>query len=86
LGTVIKACSEGELAGVGRLGVAGKTSCHWKGPDGKEQHCANWQQCAYPPALVELAARFTKPWAERDFERIAKVVLAAQESWGILGA
>ncbi len=61
LGTVIKACSEGELAGVGRLGVAGKTSCRWKNhdqtdPKNLELHCANWEQCAYPPALQALEA------------------------------
>lgn len=81
LGTVIKACAEGELGGVGRLGAAGKTSCHWKGPDGQAQHCANWQQCAYPPALLELAAEFTKPWAERDLRRIEQVAQEAQATW-----
>lgn len=83
LGTVIKACSEGELAGVGRLGVAGKTSCHWRGPDGKEQHCANWQQCAYPPPLRTLEAEFKKDFKDRDFQRMAELALASQETWGL---
>ena len=73
LGTVIKACAEGELAGVGRLGMSGKTSCHWKGADGQEQHCANWQQCAYPPAMLTLEAEFKKEFQDRDFQRIAQV-------------
>jgi hypothetical protein len=83
LGTVIKACPEGELAGVGRLGVAGKTSCQWKGADGKEQHCANWQQCAYPPPLRSLETEFKKDFRERDFQRVAELALAAQETWGL---
>ena len=81
LGTVVKACANGELAGVGRLGVAGKTPCHWKNATGAEEHCANWKQCAYPPPLLELADEFTKPFAQRDFDHIAQVALAAQSSW-----
>lgn len=81
MGTVIKACADGELAGVGRLGVAGKTACEWKTADGRKEHCANWQQCAYPPPLLELAAEYTKPYEQRDFGRIARVAEEAQAAW-----
>lgn len=82
VGTVIKACAEGELAGVGRLGASGKTSCEWKTADGRRQHCANWQQCAYPPPLLALAAEYARPYEERDYARIAAVAEAAQREWG----
>lgn len=70
LGTVIKAAGAGELAGVGRLGVSGKTVCTWRGPDGHEQHCSNHGHCAIPPAMQTLMAEYVKPFAERDYARI----------------
>ena len=70
LGTVIKAAGAGELAGVGRLGVSGKTVCTWKGPDGREQHCSNHGHCAIPPAMEALMAEYAKPFDKRDYVRI----------------
>lgn len=60
-GTVIKAASEGELAGVGRIGVAGKTVC---------QECSRHTQCCIPPQLLELMAEYQKPFEQRDHNRI----------------
>ncbi len=70
LGTVIKAAGSGELAGVGRLGVSGKTVCSWKGPDGREQHCSNHGHCAIPPAMQNLLAEYVKSYRDRDYETI----------------
>jgi ADP-ribose pyrophosphatase YjhB (NUDIX family) len=60
-GTVIKAASEGELAGVGRIGVAGKTVC---------QDCSVHTNCSIPPRLLELMAEYQKPFEQRDYDRI----------------
>jgi hypothetical protein len=79
MGTVIKAAGAGELAGVGRIGVSGKTVCTWKGPDGREQHCSNHGHCAIPPAMAALMAEYAKPFAERDYSRIAAVAQPAGE-------
>ncbi len=73
LGTVIKAAGSGELAGVGRLGVSGKTVCAWKGPDGREQRCSNHGYCAIPPVMQALMDEYAKPFAERDYGRIRSV-------------
>lgn len=81
LGTVIKAAGAGELAGVGRLGVAGKTACHWLAADKKQVDCPNASHCAFPPHLLELANEFSKPFADRDFARIGRLAAQAQELW-----
>jgi len=60
-GTVIKAAGEGELAGVGRIGVAGKTVC---------QECSMHAECSIPPRLLDLMAEYQKPFEERDYDRI----------------
>ena len=60
-GTVIKAAGEGELAGVGRIGVAGKTVC---------QDCSMHSQCCIPPRLLELMAEYQKPFEQRDYGRV----------------
>jgi hypothetical protein len=70
LGTVIKAAGSGELAGVGRLGISGKTVCLWKGPDGREQRCSNHGHCAIPPAMQTLMAEYAKPFEERNYETV----------------
>lgn len=78
LGTVIKAAGTGELAGVGRLGVAGKTTCAWKGPDGREQHCSNYGQCALSPAMQVLMDEYAKPFDKRDYKRIHSIAETEQ--------
>lgn len=81
LGTVIKAAGSGPLAGVGRLGVAGKTSCIWKEGEGEQKKthtCASYSQCLIPPALRELAVEFKKPYHERNYEHIARIAEEAQ--------
>jgi len=71
LGTVLKAAATGELAGVGRLGIAGKTNC-----DG----CSISKQCLKPPDLIALAAEYGKPFEVRDYRRIADVGGRAEEA------
>ena len=78
LGTVIKAAGTGELAGVGRLGTSGKTTCIWKGPDGREQHCSNHGHCAMPPDMVQLLAEYQKPYQDRDYDHIAALAESAE--------
>lgn len=69
LGTVIKASAGGELAGVGKLGVSGKTTC---------QHCNVCSQCVMPPTLQELIEQYGRPHAERDYERIESLAVLAE--------
>lgn len=69
LGTVIKAAAGGELAGVGKLGVSGKTTC---------QHCNVCSQCVMPPTLQELIDQYGKPDVQRDYERIEKLAIEAE--------
>jgi hypothetical protein len=59
IGTVIKAAAVGELAGVGRIGVAGKTIC---------EGCSMHGQCTFPPTLVELMAEYKKEFNNRDYD------------------
>lgn len=57
LGTVIKAAGSGELAGVGRLGVSGKTTCDWSDPEKDDEkargkkRCSNYGHCQFPPEM-----------------------------------
>jgi len=62
LGTVIKAAGSGELAGVGKLGVAGKTVC---------KDCNVRDQCMQHPRMIELLSEYQKPYEKRDYEKIA---------------
>lgn len=67
LGTVIKAAGSGELAGVGRLGISGKTVCDWstpedKGDTKKAKRCSNHNHCAIPPVMKMLMAEYAKPF------------------------
>ena len=62
LGTVIKAAGSGELAGVGKLGVAGKTVC---------KDCNVRDQCMQHPKMIELLSEYQKPYENRDYEKIA---------------
>lgn len=68
LGTVIKAAGSGELAGVGRLGISGKTTC---------KDCNVQRQCLRPPEMAELLDAYQKPYAERDYRRIATLAESA---------
>lgn len=64
MGTVIKAGAMGELAGVGKLGVAGKTTC---------EHCNVKRQCVLHPNMLRLMDEYKKPYAERDYSLIASI-------------
>ncbi len=68
LGTVIKAASTGELAGVGRLGVSGKTTC---------KECSMKDHCCLPPDMADLFAEYQKPYTERDYVRVAALAKEA---------
>ena len=81
LGTVIKAAGSGELAGVGRLGVSGKTVCDWSNPKDDEQtkkakRCSNHDHCAIPPAMQALMAEYAEPFEKRDFAGISALAQA----------
>lgn len=69
LGTVVKAAAGGELAGVGKLGVFGKTMC---------DDCSAKTQCVLPPALQKLMTEYGKPAGERDYDNIARRAVEAQ--------
>jgi mannose-6-phosphate isomerase-like protein (cupin superfamily) len=69
LGTVIKAAAGGELAGVGKLGVSGKTTC---------KDCNACSQCVMPPTLLDLIAQYGRPDAERDYEKIERLAVEAE--------
>jgi len=75
---VIKAAGGGELAGVGRLGVSGKTTCTWKGPDGREQRCSNYGHCPIPPDMARLFAEYQKTYDQRDYQQIAALAESAE--------
>jgi hypothetical protein len=62
VGTVIKAACEGELAGVGKIGVAGKTTC---------TDCNVRDQCHKHPRMLSIMAEYAKPYIERDYGKIA---------------
>jgi hypothetical protein len=65
LGTVVKAAATGELAGVGKLGVAGKTTC---------KSCNVQKNCHVHPAMTELVRQYSLPFEQRDYVRIAGLV------------
>ena len=65
LGTVIKAAGAGELAGVGKLGVAGKTTC---------DDCNMKDQCNRHPGMEELVKQYAKSRDDRDYDRIARLI------------
>jgi hypothetical protein len=71
LGTVIKAAAEGELAGVGRLGVAGKTTC---------KDCSMKGLCAMHPIMGELISQYGLQYEQRDYARIAELGNQAEAS------
>jgi len=69
LGTVIKAAGSGELAGVGRIGTSGKTTC---------EDCNVKRNCLVPPEMGELLVEYQKPYDQRDYSRIGAVAEAAE--------
>ncbi|HOP47983.1 MAG TPA: hypothetical protein PK874_09995 [Desulfobacteraceae bacterium] len=68
LGTVFKAAASGELAGVGKIGIAGKTVC---------KDCNVHEQCALHPRMSELLKEYTKPFEDRDYDRIRELAESA---------
>ena len=68
---LVKAAAGGELAGVGRLGVSGKTTC---------RNCNVCSQCFKPPTLQELIDQYGRPDVDRDYERIEKLAVEAEGS------
>jgi len=74
----LAAAGAGELAGVGRLGVSGKTVCDWSTPqdteaEARQKRCSNHGCCVFPPALHALMAEYRKPFPQRDYARIAEL-------------
>jgi hypothetical protein len=61
LGTVIKAAGEGELAGVGKIGAAGKTTC---------RDCNVRGQCLKHPRMLPIIEEYAKPFEARDYHKI----------------
>jgi hypothetical protein len=62
-GTVIKAAGAGELAGIGRIGVSGKTIC---------KECQVEKQCQKHPAILPILQEYQKVFEERDWELITE--------------
>ena len=60
-GTVIKAAGSGELAGVGRIGVSGKTVC---------KECPVEKQCQKHPEMLSILKEYQKLFEERDWDLI----------------
>lgn len=64
-GTVLKAAGVGELAGVGRIGVSGKTVC---------KECPVEKQCQKHPEMLPILREYQKIFEERDWDLILKSV------------
>jgi mannose-6-phosphate isomerase-like protein (cupin superfamily) len=64
LGTVFKAASSGELAGVGKIGIAGKTTC---------KDCNVQSQCLVHPRMVEILEEYSKPFERRNYRKICSL-------------
>ena len=64
-GTVIKAAGAGELAGVGRIGVSGKTVC---------KECPVEKQCQKHPEMLPILNEYQKIFEERDWDLIRQSV------------
>jgi hypothetical protein len=62
LGTVIKAAGSGELAGVGKIGIAGKTTC---------RDCNVHSQCLMHPRMLQVLEEYSKPFDQRDYDKIS---------------
>ncbi len=59
---MIKAAGQGELAGVEKLGVSGKTVY---------DQCNVHDQCTRHPLMLQLMEEYQKPYEDRDYARIA---------------
>lgn len=70
LGTVVKAAGSGELAGVGKLGVSGKTTC---------EYCNVKRQCIMHPNMEILLDEYKKDIKKRDYEKIAAIAEEGEE-------
>jgi len=64
-GTVLKAAGEGELAGVGRIGISGKTVC---------KDCPVEKQCQRHPEMLPVLKEYQKLFEERDWDLIVNSV------------
>lgn len=64
-GTVLKAAGEGELAGVGRIGISGKTVC---------KDCPVEKQCQKHPEMLPVLHEYQKLFENRDWDLIARSV------------
>ena len=64
-GTVLKAAGAGELAGVGRIGVSGKTVC---------KDCPVEKQCQKHPEMLPILKEYQKIFEERDWDLIRQSV------------
>jgi len=64
-GTVLKAAGTGELAGVGRIGVSGKTIC---------KECPVEKQCQKHPEMLPILNEYQKVFEERDWDLIGQSV------------
>ena len=64
-GTVLKAAGIGELAGVGRIGISGKTVC---------KECPVEKQCQKHPEMLPILKEYQKIFEERDWELIHQSV------------
>ena len=62
-GTVLKAAGAGELAGVGRIGVSGKTVC---------KECPVEKQCQKHPDMLPMLKEYQKKTEERDWDLIGQ--------------
>jgi hypothetical protein len=62
-GTVIKAAGAGELAGVGRIGVSGKTIC---------KECPVEKQCQKHPEMLPMLKEYQKVFGERNWDLIGQ--------------
>jgi hypothetical protein len=60
-GTVIKAAAAGEMAGVGRIGVSGKTVC---------KECPVEKQCQKHPEMLPILKEYQKVFEERNWDLI----------------
>jgi hypothetical protein len=60
-GTVIKAAGAGELAGVGRIGISGKTVC---------KECPVEKQCQKHPEMLPILKEYQKVFGERNWDLI----------------
>lgn len=64
-GTVLKAAGDGELAGVGRIGISGKTVC---------KECPVAKQCQMHPEMLPIMKEFQRIFEERDWDLIRQSV------------